>query len=469
MSSLPYPPLPLLLVDDESIWLRSLALSLKVSARINHVLKCQDSREVPALLREREVSLVLLDLTMPHLSGEQLLPKLVEAYPEVPVIVLSGIDQVETAVKCMKLGAFDYFVKTVELDRLIAGIQRALQLSSLRRENRSLKERVIKDDLEHPEAFAEIVSVNARMRALFRYVEAVSASSEPLLITGESGVGKELFARASHRLNRPEKPWVAVNVAGLDDQMFSDTLFGHVRGAFTGAERNRSGMIEQAASGSLFLDEIGDLNPASQVKLLRLIQEREYFPLGSDRPCHLEARIVCATNRPLEDMQGAGSFRKDLYYRLCAHQIEIPPLRERRDDLPLLLDRFLREAADSMGKKTPTPPAELVDLLGAYDFPGNVRQLRAMIFNAVGVHRTGILSMETFRQVIASPAPGFQGTRVANPPRISFPGRLPTFEESARLLVDEAMRRSNQNQSVAAGLLGISRQALNKRLKKTSH
>jgi len=258
---------------------------------------------------------------------------------------------------------------------------------------------------------------------------------------------------------------MAVNVAGLDDQAFSDSLFGHVRGAFTGAERNRDGLIEQAAHGTLFLDEIGDLSPSSQIKLLRLLQEREYFPLGSDRPRRSRAHIVCATNRDLAEMQEAGTFRKDLFYRLCAHQVEVPPLRERRGDLPLLLDQFLREAADALGKKVPTVPKELVDLLGAYDFPGNIRQLRSMIFNAVGVHQRGQLSLETFRAVINNrDEPGLR--ILTNEMSLTAPGRLPTFEECAQQLVAEALRRANGNQAAAAGLLGISRQALNKRLHK---
>ena len=196
--------------------------------------------------------------------------------------------------------------------------------------------------------FAGIVTRNRRMQALFQYVEAVAHSPEPLLVTGESGVGKELVARAVHDLAGEDEPWVAVNVAGLDDNHFADTLFGHARGAFTGAEQARGGMIDKAGSGTLFLDEIGDLSAASQVKLLRLLQEGEYYPLGSDRPQKLRARIVVATNVDLAASQAAGQFRKDLYYRLCAHHVHIPSLRERREDLPLLLDHFLEQAAQAM-------------------------------------------------------------------------------------------------------------------------
>jgi transcriptional regulator with PAS, ATPase and Fis domain len=193
---------------------------------------------------------------------------------------------------------------------------------------------------------------------------------------------------------------VALNVAGLDDTMFSDTLFGHKKGAFTGADQARDGMIACAGKGTLFLDEIGDLNESSQIKLLRLLQEHEYYPVGSDSFRKSDARIVLATNHDLQKLIATGKFRNDLYYRLCAHQIHIPPLRERLDDIPMLLDHFLDSAAKELNKKKPTPPGELVTLLTLYSFPGNVRELEAMVFDAVARHTSGILSMESFRKVI---------------------------------------------------------------------
>ena len=337
------PLFSVLLVDDEAPWLRSLSMTLEGPGAINNIILCGDSRQVMAILDEREVGLVLLDLTMPHLSGEELLRMIAQEHPEIAVIVMSGMNQIETAVSCMKLGAFDYLVKTVEEDRILDSVRRAIRMQELQRENREMRSRFLNDRLEHPEAFADIVTNNKTMRSAFQYIEAVAKSTQPILITGESGVGKELVARAVHTLSRGRGPLVSVNVAGLDDNVFADTLFGHTKGAFTGANEARSGMVEQAAEGTLFLDEIGDLSLLSQVKLLRLLQEGEYYPLGSDMPRQLKARIVVATHQDLAEKRAAGQFRKDLFYRLRAHHVHLPPLRERGDDLPLLLDHFLEE------------------------------------------------------------------------------------------------------------------------------
>jgi DNA-binding NtrC family response regulator len=284
---------------------------------------------------------------------------------------------------------------------------------------------------------------------------------------GESGVGKELIAKAAHTLSGCRGQLVAVNVAGLDDMVFADTLFGHTRGAFTGADQPRRGMIEEAADGTLFLDEIGDLSIPSQVKLLRLLQEGEYFPLGSDRPKRLKARVVVATHQELSQKQASGTFRRDLYYRLCTHLVNVPPLRERKGDLPLLLDHFLEDAARALGKKKPTPPRELLQLLATYSFPGNIREFKALVYNAVSVHRDRVLSMDTFLKTIGRPEARQIQDITKQPEQNLYAGleRLPTFGEAAELLVEEAMSRANGNQTIAARLLGISQPALSKRLK----
>ncbi len=461
-----YPAFGILLVDDEPAWLRSVALTLERSAGISNIRSCQDSRQVMGLLAEGGVGLVLLDLTMPYLSGEELLGMIAEQYPEVTCIVISGLNQVETAVKCIKLGAFDYFVKTVEEDRLVGGVLRAIRMQQLEQENREVSNRLISGGLRHPEAFSGLVTADPGMLARFAYVEAVAKSPQPLLITGESGTGKELLAKAAHRLSGCKGPLVAVNVAGLDDTIFSDTLFGHLRGAYTGAEQPRKGMIEEAADGTLFLDEIGDLGIPSQVKLLRLLQEGEYFPLGSDRPKRLRARVVVATHANLAAREAAGQFRRDLYYRLRTHQLQLPPLRERRCDIPLLLEHFLAEAAQTLGKKKPTPPRELAQLLATYSFPGNVRELKALVYDAVSLHSSGVLSMDSFVTAIGADTGTVQpledGER-RNP--FACCQQLPTFSEAAELLVAEALARSNNNQTIAARMLGISQPALSKRLR----
>ncbi len=467
-----YPALPILLIDDEEPWLRTIALTLKSTLGIDNVIRCPDSRKVMDLLADQEVGLILLDLTMPYLSGEDLLLMIAKEYPDIPVIILSGMNQLETAVRCMQTGAVDYYVKTEEKDRLVAGIQRAMAAKSLQMKNLQLKGQVIEGQIEHPRAFAGITTRSNKMLALFQFVEAVARSSEPILITGESGVGKELFAKAAHQIGRPDRPWVAVNAAGLDDSHFSDTLFGHTRGAFTGADKERSGMIEEAAGGTLFLDEIGDLSLISQVKLLRLLQEGEYYPLGSDVPRKSKATFIFATNINLEARQNQGDFRRDLYYRLKAHHIHIPPLRERLEDLPLLLEVFFREAASALDKKQPAVPHGLAELLSTYAFPGNVRELRAMVFTAISLHKSHKLSMDYFKQAIGF---GQAETDVAPAKQINggskdlaFPDQIPTLDEMGSQAVAEAMRRAKGNRTLAASFLGITRQALSKRLKKYS-
>jgi DNA-binding NtrC family response regulator len=460
-----YPSFPILAVDDEPAWLRSLRVALG-RAGVDHLVTCQDAQEVPALLASRPFGLVLLDLNMPHVSGEELLARIAAEHPEVAVVVISGMNQIETAVRCVKLGALEYFVKTQEEDRLVAGVLRAIRTIELEHENREMASRVLSGGPRHPEAFEAIVTRDRGMLAVFAYVEAVARSSQPLLVQGESGVGKELVARAAHALSGRPGPLVAVNAAGLDDAVFADTLFGHARGAFTGAEQARPGMIDAAADGTLFLDEIGDLAVPSQVKLLRLLQEGEYFPLGSDRPKRLRARVIVATHHDLAERQSTGAFRRDLYYRLATHQIRIPALRERKGDIPVLLDHFLEVAARELGKKKPTAPRELAVLLSTYAFPGNVRELKSMVHDAVSVHRERILSMETFARAIGRSGAA-AAEHAAAPGENPFHGldQLPTIKEAVEQLVEEALARGGGNQTIAARLLGITQSALSKRLK----
>jgi len=322
--------------------------------------------------------------------------------------------------------------------------------------------------IEKPEGFDEIITNSKEMLAIFQYIESIARTSQPVLITGETGVGKELIARSIHALSGLKGPFVAINVAGLDDNVFSDTLFGHIKGAFTGADKMRRGMVENASDGILFLDEIGDLGLASQVKLLRLIQEAEYLPLGQDELKKTNVRIVTATNQDLWAFQRAGKFRKDLNFRIRIHHIHVPPLRERMEDIPFLVDHILGEAARALKKKKPTLPRELFKLLGTYSFPGNVRELQTMVFDAVSRHKTGTLSLEAFKSHIA----GKQKDRISpteaeseETALLTFSRKLPSIKQATQLLVAEAMKRAGNNQSIAARILGISQQALSKRLK----
>ncbi|MBI1920531.1 MAG: sigma-54-dependent Fis family transcriptional regulator [Geobacter sp.] len=456
----------ILLVDDEPEILFSSTVILR-KAGFGNIQSMGDSRELLPFLAGHESGVIVLDLQMPHISGKELLGDLATNYPHVPVVIVTAANELETAVECMKAGAFDYLVKPIDTGRFVTVVRNALEMNAMKREISSLRETLLTGQVRNEDAFAPIVTRSQRMKAIFAYLEAIAATEQPVLITGETGVGKDLFARALHKLSGRSGRFIAINSGGLDDQMFSDTLFGHKKGAFTGAGEGREGMIARAADGTLFLDEIGDMNAASQVKLLRLMQDGEYYPLGSDMPLVSRARFVVATNQNLDRLMGEGSFRKDLYYRLRAHHVHIPSLSERPEDIPLLLEAFLDEAAGSMGKQKPAYPPELIAYLSTYHFPGNVRELKALVLDAMARHKGGVLSMAAFREAIgrdmvppgkASPYPE------ETCHWLNLTGRFPTIKELEHCLIDKALQSAGGNQGAAAALLGISRQALNKRL-----
>lgn len=466
------PIYPVLLVDDETNAIRSFDITLR-SQGYNNIIRCQDSREAMSVISRETIDLILLDIIMPHVSGEEILEEVARNYPDIPVIMVTGNNEVETAVRCMRNGAFDYVLKPVDSERLLTSVKRALEIRMLRRENAMLVEQFKKNAPERPEVFEKIITRDPKMIKLFQYMEAVAVGTNPIMITGETGVGKELFAKAIHDLSGRPGEFVAVNVAGLDDNVFSDTLFGHSKGAFTGADTARKGLVETADSGTLFLDEIGDLAEESQVKLLRLLEQNEYFPLGADLAKPANARFVVATHKSLEMLKEGGKFRQDLYYRLCVHHVHIPPLRKRRGDIPLLLEHFLDLAAKDFSKKKPTYPKELISLLHSYHFPGNIREFRAMVNDAVGMHKSRMLSMESFKnkmQYVKDETffPGKQNQLKNNDHWARELNELPTLKEAAEILVHEALRRAGNNQKNAAMMLGISPQALNQRLKRSS-
>ena len=463
-----FPSLPVLMVDDEEHLLISFDTVLRTNG-INNILLCHDSREVATVLSQNRIGVMVLDLIMPHISGEEILSNVSRDFPEIPIIIVTGVDEIDTAVKCVRSGAFDYMVKPVEEGRLIISVKRAIDFRELQRENISLKTRIISRKLDHPEAFSEIVTGDEAMHGLFQYAEAIADSPMPILITGETGVGKELLVNAIHSLSACKGKLVKVNIAGLDDNMFADTLFGHRKGAFTGADNTHLGLIERASGGTLFLDEIGDLSPFSQIKLLRLLQDREYYPIGGDHPQFTDTRIIAATNLTLKDLFRSDTFRKDLYYRLQTHHLHIPPLRERVEDIRVLLPHFLDGASRELGRKIPTPPKELYALLSTYHFPGNIRELQSMVYDAVSKHGAGKLPMNTFASYMDERRSSKKPDAIGSGSKWSFHFSpfepVPTLKDAEERLIAEALRRSEGNQSIAARLLGISRQALNRRLK----
>ena len=460
--------LPVLLVDDDETCCTLMALTLR-EAGVKSVHSISDSRQVLPFLQKNGAALALLDLAMPHLSGYELLRVIRRDYPGIQVVVISGANELNKAVECMKLGALDYLSKPVEPTRLVACVNGAVRINGMQGELLSLKKRLLEDSLEYPAAFESIVTRSGKMRALFQYAEVIACSSQPILITGETGVGKELMAQAVHRLSGVSGDFISVNVAGLDDATFSDTLFGHKKGAFTGAEQVREGLIARAAEGTLFLDEIGDLDERSQIKLLRLLQEGEYYAVGSDALKKTTARIVAVTNHNLSERVAEKLFRRDLYYRLCTHEIHIPPIRERCEDIPLLFNHFLREAAASYHKAVPAVSPSAVPHLLGWSFPGNVRELKAIVFDAVARHTEGELTSRSFgdhkEDLLAVAGKVFPNNGSAEHSIEALFGHFPTFREVEEYLIDEALSRSDGNPNMAAAMLGITRQTISNRRK----
>lgn len=463
-----YRSLPIMLVDDEAEALALLESFLSCEGYQN-ITAFANPQEARRFFDHNDVAVVVLDLRMPGLSGQELLRHMTVRTPRVSVIVVTAENQIETAIDCMRLGAIDYLIKPVMINRFLAAVANALEINAL--EARLHMPGSTPSPLDNP--IPAIVTRNREMLAQIHYLGIIARSIQPILIAGETGVGKELFARAAHTLSGLSGQFVCVNVAGLDDQMFSDSLFGHRKGAYTGAMHDRDGLIKKAAKGTLFLDEIGDLKEMSQIKLLRLIQENEYYPLGTDTQVTSQARILLATNRNLKELVERGEFRKDLYYRLSTHQIMIPPLRKRPEDIPLLLDHFIAEVADDSRPRI-SYRQELVDLLASYEFPGNARELQSMVRDIIARSPSGRLSTQVCQEIInrerqSERKPGMAVHTVDREKchGVSF-DYFPTLKQAEDELIRKALAIACNNQGRAAQLLGISRQALNNRLRRNA-
>ncbi|QAR33836.1 sigma-54-dependent Fis family transcriptional regulator [Geovibrio thiophilus] len=446
----------ILLIDDERDWLvsfRRTLLQYDVTSS-EKIRTAQNEDEVFNILKQADTDLVFLDLMLGDISGKDVLHRIKQKYPRLPVIIMTGVNDIHMALDCGKLGAMDYMVKTSLIEELISNIKRIIKIHQLERENNALKDGLFSMDEEFL-VFKDFITKSSRIHSVFKYLTALAVSPYPILITGESGVGKGVLAKATAELSRPGRPFVSINVSGLDAHAFSDTLFGHKKGAFTGADSSRMGAIQQADDGTLFLDEIGDLPNALQLKLLYLAQDGEYQQLGSDVAGKSRARLIFATNQNLENKCRAGEFRQDLYYRLNTHFVHIPPLRERPEDIAVLFHHFINQASKEFQRSVPEITQDALNLINAYSFPGNTRQLRAICFDLLARAQNKIQAKD-LRNYLTS-----------NEAKTDFNEKqLPKVDEVIDKLISDAMKLAGNNQTKAAAMIGISQSTLSRRLRK---
>jgi len=453
VSDLDEPPLRVLIIDDDEAHAEALADGLDIEegrVRIAH-----SGREGIELMSEATYDAVLTDLVMHDVDGLEVLREAGRLQPEAVVLLITGHGSVETAVDAMRLGAADYLTKPVRIAELRTRLGRALEAGRLRRTNRELRRQ-----LDKRFGFEGIVGHSASMQRVFDVLQQVSGSSATVLILGESGTGKELVARAIHTNSpRKDKPFVAVNCAALSQGLIESELFGHEKGAFTGAVSAKEGVIVYADGGTLFLDEVGDMPLETQAKLLRVLETREVQPVGGNATRKVDIRLVAATNQDLRSMAAEGTFREDLLFRLQVVTVELPPLRRRTGDIPMLVDHFLGELAQEHGRPVRGITPEARALLVRYDWPGNVRELRNAIENMVLLSRSDVLDVDDVPEHVKQAA----GSPGRAPGHFELAGR--TLSEVERALIEANLELAAGNRQKAAKLSGVGERTLYRKLK----
>jgi two-component system response regulator PilR (NtrC family) len=446
----------ILVVDDErsmqeflEIFLRREGYDVRTAGNVDTAI---------AHLESEDIDLIITDMQMPEKSGLDLILEAREIAPEAIVVVVTAFGTTDSAIAAMKEGAYDYLTKPFKLDELRIVIEKALEKKVLSVENRRLRQ-----ELRSRSRSRNIIGNSAPMQEVFDLIGQVAATKINVLVTGESGTGKELVARAIHdQSSRQENPFVAINCGAIPEQLLESELFGHVKGSFTGAVQNKEGLFESASGGTLFLDEIGEISGPLQVKLLRALQEKTIRRVGDTVDRKIDARIVSATNRRLDEEVAAGRFREDLYYRLNVIELVLPPLRDRIEDIPLLAQHFIRKFSEELEKEVDGMDREAYEMLAAYHFPGNVRELENLIERAVALARGPMIGGELW------PATVGESRRVEASPRISPDGVdldqiLGNYERS---LLIEALKNAGGVKKRAARLLGVSFRSFRYRLEK---
>lgn len=441
----------ILIIDDEKITLKNLEYVLKKEGY--EVTATMSGPNGLRLLQEEEFDVVLTDLKMEKVDGIEILEKCKRLHPDTELIMITAYATIPSAVETMKKGAYDYIAKPFKLDEVKRVVKEAVEKVRLKKENRLLRE-----ELEKYEGKIKIITQNQEMQRLLEIARQIAPTDCNVLISGESGTGKELFARYIHfNSRRAEGPFLAINCGAFTEELLGNELFGHEKGAFTGATSLKKGLIEMASGGTLFLDEITEMPPSMQVKLLRVIQEKELLRVGGTEPVKVDVRFIAATNRDIQDSIKSGQFRQDLYYRLNVVSMRIPPLSERKDDIPLLVQYFLKKYSTIMKKEPVEVSEDVMALLMNYDFPGNVRELENIIERGVALTNSNRIEVahlpEDLRQL------SIRTFRKKE-------GKIPTLEEQEEAYIKWVLKEVGGNKTLAAQILGIDRVSLWRKLKR---
>jgi DNA-binding NtrC family response regulator len=447
-------------VDDEELYRRALERILR---RVGHqVSTARDATEALALLSAQPTDLVLVDVKMPGINGLELVRQIHEFAPDLPCIVITGYGGAQQSVDALRAGAFWYLEKPFEqqhLDAVRRLVEQAIELGRLKAENRMLQHQ-----LRSKYRFESIVGNSPALRAVLDVVAKVADTDSTVLVTGESGTGKELIARAIHfNSRRADRMFVTVNCGAIPGELLESELFGHVRGAFTNAVSQREGRFSVAHQGSIFLDEIGDMSPNLQVKLLRVLQDRSFEPVGSSKTLSVDVRVIAATNQDLETAIRERRFREDLFYRLNVIPIEVPPLRERREDIPLLVKHFLESASRDRTRPMPTLSSEVLERLLAHSWPGNVRELENVIERLVVLCGEGEIGPADLPPSLGRASPATSAAPQLPPTGLNFRDVVEDFETH---LIVQALEQTHWNKNRAAQLLGMNRTTLIEKIKK---
>jgi two-component system response regulator HydG len=441
----------ILVVDDEQS--HRIMLKAVLTKEGYDISEADDGISAVKAVESESFDLILMDIRMTDMDGIEAMGQIKKMSPSIPIIMMTAYASIKTAVEALKSGAYDYLTKPLDIDELKILVKKALEHYRLQEENVFLKERLA-DRFD----FSKIIGKSRRMKELFENLSLIAPSDATILIYGESGTGKELVANAIHQNSpRAQKPFIKVSCAALPETLLESELFGHERGAFTGALARKAGRFQLADGGTLFLDEVNVMSATTQVKLLRVLQEREFEPLGSAKTIHVDIRLITATNKELEAEVKEGRFREDLFYRLNVVPIHLPPLRERKDDIPLLAEHFFRLYQEKNRKSIKGFLPKIIDTLMRYDWPGNIRELENVIERAVLLCRSEYVSPKDL------PSP-FQGEQIGEQPIISIPPGM-TLEELEKEAILQTLEENGGNRTQTAQILGISRKTLQNKLK----